>query len=108
YQQLKGFESAACEIEIVARPQLSILAFRVLFHRGTQQLDQLNRELLTRINASKRVYLTGTQLDGKFVIRICVLSFRTHLKRMQECFQIITDSIAEIHQALGDSAPETS
>ena len=41
-------------------------------------LDALNRRLLAAVNARGRVHLTGTTAKGRFVLRICVLSFRTH------------------------------
>jgi aromatic-L-amino-acid decarboxylase len=84
-------------IEILAEPQLSILAFR-LARAGLDAtaLDLLNRELLERINAKKRVYLTGTMLRGRFVIRICVLSFRTHRDRMDDGLDDIRAAVAEI------------
>jgi len=64
-------------IEIVAEPQLSILAFRL---RGD---DTRNRELLRRINARKRVMLTPAVVGGRFVIRICIVSHRTHRERVE-------------------------
>jgi aromatic-L-amino-acid decarboxylase len=72
-------------IEILAEPQLSIVAFR-LSRSGLDEptLEALNRDLLARVNARKRVYLTGTTLHGRFAIRICVLSFRTHRDRVAE------------------------
>ncbi|MGA7616664.1 MAG: aminotransferase class V-fold PLP-dependent enzyme [Thermoanaerobaculia bacterium] len=78
-------------IEIVAEPQLSIVAFRWV-PEGAEDLDALNRTLMQRINERNRVHLTGTMLGGKFVIRICVLSFRTHLDRMQMCIEDIKAS----------------
>ena len=70
-------------IEIVAEPQLSILAFR-LKRQGLdpQALNGLNRDFLERINAPQRIYLTPTLLNGAFVIRIALLSFRTHQERL--------------------------
>jgi aromatic-L-amino-acid decarboxylase len=81
-------------IEIVAEPQLTVVAFR-LVREGLDrdQLNALNRGLLNRINARKHVYLTGTTVRGIFVIRICVLSFRTHFDR--------------VHAALADIRGET-
>lgn len=66
-------------IEIVAEPQLSIVAFRHTSGRS--------EELMNRINAKKRVMMTGTILGGEFVIRICVVSFRTHMKHMEMCLE---------------------
>ncbi|MCH7683189.1 MAG: decarboxylase, partial [Gemmatimonadetes bacterium] len=60
------------------------------------QLDALNRELLDRINARKNVYLTGTSLRGRFALRICVLSFRTHRDRMEQCLADIRDCAEEL------------
>jgi aromatic-L-amino-acid decarboxylase len=86
-------------VEILAEPQLSILAFR-LAPAGLDgpALDRLNRELLERINGRKRVYLTGTLLRGRFAIRICVLSFRTHRDRMDEGLEDIRAAVAEIEK----------
>jgi aromatic-L-amino-acid decarboxylase len=84
-------------LEIVAEPQLSIVAFRLrregLDHEAT---NALNKRLLAEINAPRRVYLTPTILNGNFVIRICVLSFRTHLDRIQECVELIRQAAESI------------
>lgn len=88
-------------IEIVAAPQLSIVAFR-LAPPGIdlEETNRLNRELLKRINDRKRVLLTETVLDGKFVLRVCVLSFRTHRDRMEMC---LDDIHAAVDDFLGDA-----
>ena len=74
-------------IEIVAEPQLSIVAFRLV--KPGADLNALNRDLMDRINARKRVMLTGTIVNGGLVIRICVVSFRTHMDRMEMCLEDI-------------------
>jgi aromatic-L-amino-acid decarboxylase len=85
------------DVEIVAAPQLSIVAFR-LIRPGldTDSLNQLNRALLNRINARKRIYLSGTMLGDRFALRICVLSFRTHFDRMQDGLADIRTAVSEI------------
>ena len=81
-------------IEIVAEPQLSIVAFRLTRPGlGAEALNLLNQELLQQINARKRVYLSSTFLNGHFVLRICVLSFRTHLDRVQMCLEDIRAAV---------------
>jgi aromatic-L-amino-acid decarboxylase len=86
-------------IEILAEPQLSIVAFRL--HPPAWQglsgaeVDRRNRDLLTRINARKRVMLTATVLDGRYALRICVLSFRTHQDRMEAGLEDIRAAVEE-------------
>ncbi len=85
------------EIEIVAEPQLSLLAFRIkLPGLDEEALNRINRRFLDAINARKRVYLTSTRLGGRFVIRICVLSFRTHMDRMQMALDDIRAALNEV------------
>jgi aromatic-L-amino-acid decarboxylase len=69
-------------LELVAPTDLSLVAFRVA--RPGDEGERLTRELLARVNARRRVYLSGTLLRGRFVMRICVLSFRTHAQRLDE------------------------
>ena len=84
------------EVEIVAEPQLSLLAFRVK-RPGLDgaALDALNRRVLEAVNARGRVYITSTVARGQFLLRICVLSFRTHLDRMRLALEDIRSAIAE-------------
>ena len=83
-------------VEIVAEPQLSIVAFRITRPgEGADRTNLLNRDFLARVNARKRVYLTGTTVNGVFVVRICVISFRTHIDRMREAIEDIRSAAAE-------------
>jgi aromatic-L-amino-acid/L-tryptophan decarboxylase len=92
-------------IEILAEPQLSIVAFRLRGERLDQQaVNRLNRDLMDRINGKKRIYLTGTMLGDRFAIRICVLSFRTHADRIQEGLEDIRRSVSETASSIGDNA----
>lgn len=83
-------------VEILARPQLSTVAFRAV-RPGLSLADTnaWNERILARTNSRGRVHLTGTKLGGRFAIRICVLSFRTHLDRMKEGMEDLRASILE-------------
>jgi aromatic-L-amino-acid decarboxylase len=92
---------AIADLEIIAAPQLSVTAWRwVPAGVDVDRLDELNRELLRRINARQRVYLTGTRLGGRFAIRVCVLSFRTHMERMEACAEDIVLALASMREEL--------
>jgi aromatic-L-amino-acid decarboxylase len=85
------------EIEILAEPQLSIVAFRRKpRERSPESADDENHRLLDAINARGRVHLTGTTLRGRFALRICVLSFRTHRDRIDACLEDIRSAIAQL------------
>ena len=86
------------EMEISTEPVLSLFTFRLAprFAEGPA-LDALNRRLLDAVNARGRVHLTGTTTKGAFYLRICVLSFRTHLDRMEAA---IGDIRGEAEKAL--------
>ena len=58
--------------------------------------NRLNEEFLDRINAPRRVYLTPTTLDGLFTLRICVLSFRTHMDRMEMALEDIREAASAV------------
>ena len=85
------------DVEIVAEPQLSLTAFRwAPIGYSQDELNELNRELLLRVNARRNVYMTGTTLRGRYALRICVLSFRTHHDRMEQCLIDVRESIADL------------
>lgn len=87
------------ELELVAEPELSLFAFR-LRAPGLDgpALDALNRRLVALVNARQRVLLTGATVDGRFVLRICVLSFRTHADRIDACIEDVAASLAELRE----------
>jgi aromatic-L-amino-acid decarboxylase len=36
------------------------------------------------VNARRRVFLSSTRLRGRYALRLCVLSFRTHKERVED------------------------
>jgi aromatic-L-amino-acid decarboxylase len=86
-------------MEILAEPQLSLFAFRWRPpgpEISDEELNRLNRELLDRVNDRRRVHLTGTMLHGRFALRICVLSFRTHRERMKLAVEDLRAAVREV------------
>jgi aromatic-L-amino-acid decarboxylase len=78
-------------LEVPWAPELTVVPFRL---RGGD--DDANRRLLEAINASKRVFLSSTVLHGRFTIRACILSHRTHRDRIDECIDIVRKAAAEL------------
>jgi len=40
-------------------------------------LDDLNRELLSRLQNSGEAYLSNAVINGQFALRVCIVNFRT-------------------------------
>ena len=76
-RQLCAALHAMPQIEVLAEPVLSILAFAC---RAETEADanRRSRAVIAAINARGRVMLTGTMLGGRFAIRVAVVSYRTH------------------------------
>jgi aromatic-L-amino-acid decarboxylase len=83
--------SAIPELEVPWEPELTVVPFRL--RDGT---DERDRRLLDLINASKRVVLSSTVVEGRFTIRACILSHRTHRDRIQECVEIVRRAVADV------------
>jgi aromatic-L-amino-acid decarboxylase len=84
-------------INMVAPPQLSLFAFHLRWPGATQpEEDQATRALLERVNARQRVMLTGCTAGGRFLARVCVLSFRTRQVHMDMCVEDVAQEAATI------------
>ena len=75
------------ELELPWETELSVVAFR---HRDG---DDAGRRLLERVNASRRVFLSSTTVDDRFVVRVCILSHRTHRDRVDEAIELIRSAV---------------
>ena len=84
---------------LVDRPQLSVVAFVARPPSGDP--DAFGEEVLRRVNARRRVFLSSTRLDGRYVLRLCTVSFRTHRDRVDEA----VDALIEEARALAAGLP---
>jgi aromatic-L-amino-acid decarboxylase len=102
---LDGLVAAGAPIEIVARPQLSLVAFRLARASGETLSEQNRRNaaFLAAVNGKQRVHLSSTLLPAPegnaFTLRFCVLSFRSHARHVDRCLEDIASATTEI----GDS-----
>ena len=73
--------------EIIAEPELSVVAYR--YRPKSGDANEFNRRLIKDIVASRKLFISSTMLRGQFVLRACVLSFRTHQAEIEEAFETI-------------------
>jgi glutamate/tyrosine decarboxylase-like PLP-dependent enzyme len=83
--------------EVGPSPDLSVVTFRCTSPRGDANI--LNQQLMRMLQEDGQVYLSSTTINGKFVIRLAVLSFRTHLDEIERTYEVLL----QLSQRLLDS-----
>jgi glutamate/tyrosine decarboxylase-like PLP-dependent enzyme len=78
------------DFELAVAGPLSITCFRYA-PPGARDLDVLNRRLVERVQREGQVFLTSTELDGRLVLRACIVNFRT----AEADLDILLDTLAE-------------
>jgi aromatic-L-amino-acid decarboxylase len=96
----KVYDALRGNFEVLAEPLLTVVAFRYIPRNG-EDANDFNRLLLERINGSKRIFLSSTTVEGRFTLRVCVLSFRTHLDRIDEAIHIILSAPKDVESEGG-------
>ena len=78
------------DFELMAPVPFSTVCFR--FNPGMKDEDELNiinENLLEKINASGKLFLSHTKLNGKFVIRLTIGSIRHEAKHVENAWELI-------------------
>ena len=63
-----------------SKGKLSIVCFRYVLRElaGNEgALDALNKEIMERVQSGGTAFLTNATLDGRFVLRACILHYGT-------------------------------
>jgi glutamate/tyrosine decarboxylase-like PLP-dependent enzyme len=86
------------ELQAVTQ-NLSIATFRYIppdLSAGDPQvqdyLDRLNSAVLMHIQSGGQVYLSNAIVDGRFLLRACVVNFRTRLQDIQPIPQVVVEA----------------
>ncbi len=73
-------------------PDLSVTYFWM--DRGTES-DAFNQQLLKLIHDDGSSYFSSTRVEGKFVIRSAILSFRTRISSVDSAIALISDCLVK-------------
>jgi len=86
--------SAAGGFKVGPYPDLSVVTYRYVPKRG--DADAFNRALLKAIHEDGRVFVTSTQIDGRFTLRMAAVSFRTHLADVETAVELLTSTAGRL------------
>src|SRR4051812_9024460 len=91
--ELAGWIEATPGFELLAPVPFGLVCFR---YRPSglpeNEVDDLNRRVLARVNASHRVHLTHTHLGGRFAIRLVIGQRTTEREHVTEAWGLIKDA----------------
>ncbi|MFT5451507.1 MAG: aromatic-L-amino-acid decarboxylase [Enterobacterales bacterium] len=80
--------------KIIAEPELSLTVFRYdEVDKTIEELNDINQKIITLVNNKGRVNISGTKIDGYFVLRSCILSFRTHESQVTMLLEDLTEAV---------------
>lgn len=74
---------ALSHIELATPPDLSVVAFR------SRHGDAASQQLFDRLNASRRVHVSSTTVDGRFTVRLAFLNPRTTRDHLDAVIQML-------------------
>ena len=78
---------------------LSITTFRFVPIDNTldkDELNQLNEEMMVRLQNGGRAFITNAVIDGNFVLRACIVNHRTQEKDIDALPDLLREIAAEI------------
>jgi aromatic-L-amino-acid decarboxylase len=93
--ELAGWIDQAPDFERVAPVPFGLVCFRYRpAGKSEDELDALNERLLAEVNASRRVFLTHTRLNDRYVIRLVIGQRDTERKHVVEAWELIRRAAA--------------
>jgi aromatic-L-amino-acid/L-tryptophan decarboxylase len=85
--------------ELAAPVNMGVVCFRFVGN-DTEKIDKLNSEIVERINASGRAYLTQTKLRGRTVMRIGLGNVLTTEQHLRDAWEIIQKECSSIERPM--------
>ena len=91
------------EFERLAPTPLSVVCFRAhptSLAESERALDEFNEQLLQRLNAGGEIYLSHTELRGRYALRFAIGNLRTTERHVTRAWEIIRDAFDIQHSTL--------
>ncbi|MGB7584947.1 MAG: pyridoxal-dependent decarboxylase [Terriglobales bacterium] len=89
-QQFANWVKADSRFELAAPAPLNLVCFR---HKAG---DEVNQQLMDRLNRSGDLYLTHTKLNGRTTLRLCVGQTHTQARHVERAWKRIQEEAAKL------------
>ena len=80
--------------EVGPEPELSILVFRYIDVDG--DVDEFNRKLVEALRRDGTIFLTSTLIDNVYMLRLSILSYRTHIDTIDLAIDVIRREVEKL------------
>ncbi|MCX6174840.1 MAG: pyridoxal-dependent decarboxylase [Ignavibacteriales bacterium] len=86
------------KFELLAPTPFSTVCFRAKPNGWNDEvkINELNEKLLNAVNATGKIFITHTKLNGIFTIRLCVSGLRTEEKHVELAWNVIQETFQNI------------
>lgn len=95
-QMFKDWVHEHEHFELMAPVNLSLVCFRLNDGRKEKDLDELNKIFLERLNATGKVFLTQTNLRGRYVLRMAIGTRTTEERHVREAWEWMNSQAEEV------------
>lgn len=75
-------------------PELSVVFYRYV--PKTRDANEFNKCLLEAVVADGRIFISSTMIEGKYMLRLACLAFRTHLKQIDLLLKILAEQVKKM------------
>jgi len=82
--------------EVGPEPELSVATYRYISKK--HEPNAFNKRLIEEVVKDGKVFISSTTLNGKFMLRIAVLSFRTHLSTVNTLLEKLKEKAAMLEK----------
>jgi len=82
--------------ELMAPVSVSLVCFRLNDGRSEEELNELNRTFLERLNQTGKLLLTQTTLRGKYILRLSIAARLTEERHVREAWERIKSTAEDL------------
>jgi len=83
--------------EVGPEPELSVATYRYISKK--HEANTFNKRLMEEVVKDGRVFISSTMLEDRFMLRLAVLSFRTHLSTINILLSLLKEKAAMLEQS---------
>ncbi|MDW3192465.1 MAG: pyridoxal-dependent decarboxylase [Cytophagales bacterium] len=98
---------ASTDFELSSDPLLGIVCFKYIGSINSEEIekiDELNQLIIPALEKDRRVFITGTRLGDRSVIRACLINHRLQKQHIDHLVQVLREVGQEVEQQINQEA----